>query len=407
MAPEQARGEREIGPRVDVFALGCVLFQCITGRPPFVGDQPLALLAKIVLEDAPRVVDLVPDVPPRLDEICAAMMSKLPEQRPHDGRAVAAELMEISQDGSAPARRADSAPVALTPKEQRLLCAVLAGKVLALAPTLREATTLPSAGSTDASDAGAALAAAVLSYGGRLDQLADGSVIVTWSSVGGSAKDQASRGARCALALRGIVEDAPIALVMGRGRLDRSVPVGEVIERGARLLRGAERPEAAPAGVRPILIDEVTAGLLDARFDVALIPSDRATEPDALALLGELEHDASSRTVLGRATPCVGRERELSLLRGMLEQSIEEPLSHVALVTGVTGVGKSRLLQELLRGIDEGSEGIEAATADFVARPGGRSEARATPDGRGTARRSLIFRPPLGDSGRIRSRRDP
>src|SRR5262249_49662727 len=47
MAPEQARGNDEIDPRADVFALGCVLFECLTGSPAFPGDHFMAILAKI------------------------------------------------------------------------------------------------------------------------------------------------------------------------------------------------------------------------------------------------------------------------------------------------------------------------------------------------------------------------
>src|SRR6185369_5218253 len=54
MAPEQARGGRELDARADVFALGCVLFECITGRPAFAGEHAMAILARILLEEAPR-----------------------------------------------------------------------------------------------------------------------------------------------------------------------------------------------------------------------------------------------------------------------------------------------------------------------------------------------------------------
>jgi len=47
MAPEQARAGEPIDARADVFALGCVLFQCLTGVPPFDGDTTAAILAKI------------------------------------------------------------------------------------------------------------------------------------------------------------------------------------------------------------------------------------------------------------------------------------------------------------------------------------------------------------------------
>src|SRR5262249_11885284 len=49
VAPEQMQDLGDVGPRADVFSLGCVLFECLTGRPTFPGTHPMAVLAKILL----------------------------------------------------------------------------------------------------------------------------------------------------------------------------------------------------------------------------------------------------------------------------------------------------------------------------------------------------------------------
>src|SRR5262249_44524253 len=95
IAPEQARGGRSPDPRADVFALGCVLFECLAGRPAFAGEHMLAVLARILLEDPPRIADLSPE----LDELLERMLAKTPERRPRDAQAVLVELNALVSAG--------------------------------------------------------------------------------------------------------------------------------------------------------------------------------------------------------------------------------------------------------------------------------------------------------------------
>jgi serine/threonine protein kinase len=67
--PEQARGQPQIDARADVFALGCVLYKCSTGCAPFQGAGMLAVLAKVLLEDPPRLRELRGDIPEALDSL--------------------------------------------------------------------------------------------------------------------------------------------------------------------------------------------------------------------------------------------------------------------------------------------------------------------------------------------------
>ncbi len=92
MAPEQARGERDLDARVDVFALGCVAYECIVGRPPFAASSTVATLARLALETAPRVSETSPDVPAELDDLIAAMLARDPEKRVADGGALSSRL---------------------------------------------------------------------------------------------------------------------------------------------------------------------------------------------------------------------------------------------------------------------------------------------------------------------------
>jgi hypothetical protein len=331
MAPEQARGDRNVDARADVFALGCVLFECITGRPPFLGEHMLAVLAKVPFEEAPRVRELRSDVPPELDALVARMLAKGAVERPADAAAVLAALDAISDSVA----RAPSRPTAtaLTTGELRLLSVVLAG---------HEPMADDTVGATAATAAGTELDAAIAlaPFGATVERLADGSVVAIIAGRG-AATDQAAQAARCALALRRLRPTVAMSLATGRGNVTGRLPVGDVIDGAVRLLARTREgePDAERAAIR---LDEVSAGLLDLRFDVG-------GDARGLVLHGEREVVESTRTLLGKPTPCVGRERELALLDGVFAQCVADPIAHAVLVTAAAGAGKSRLVAEFLR----------------------------------------------------------
>ena len=82
MAPEQVRSSRRVDGRADVFALGVILFECVTGRRPHEADDEVSILAKIVLEDAPRARSVRAEVPQALDDFLARLLERDPEKRP-------------------------------------------------------------------------------------------------------------------------------------------------------------------------------------------------------------------------------------------------------------------------------------------------------------------------------------
>jgi tetratricopeptide (TPR) repeat protein len=363
MAPEQAQGSRELDARTDVFALGCVFFECLTGRPVFLGENVLGLLAKILLEEAQRVSDLRPDVPAGLDDLVHRMLCKDPAGRPRDGQAIVAELAlqaEVLRAASRAAPRTVSreGTYALTEGEQRLLCVVLAGAALAVVDE-SVAKTLPAQaqGVPGPGDLPSSLRAAVQAFGGRFEHLADRSAVTTLVG-SGAATDQALQAARCALAMRTLLPDAPMALATGRGEVQARFPLGEVIDRAARMLGRTPQGRAvvAPGKMRAIAIDEVTAGLLDSRFEVG-------GDARGLELLGERDVAEAGRTLLGKPSPCVGRERELGVLAGVFDECVGESAASAVLVTAAAGVGKSRLWHEFVSRLRQREEPLEIWTA--------------------------------------------
>ncbi len=97
MAPEQAQG-RDLTPRVDVWALGCVLYACLVGESPFASDSASAVMMKLLREQVPRVRDRRPDVPESVDGVVAAMLARDPAERPADGREVAEAVARCADD---------------------------------------------------------------------------------------------------------------------------------------------------------------------------------------------------------------------------------------------------------------------------------------------------------------------
>ncbi|WP_437827053.1 protein kinase domain-containing protein [Sorangium sp. So ce1153] len=361
MAPEQVRSMPDIDARADVYALGCLLFECLTARPPFVAEHVMALLAKIVFEDAPRPGDLRPGVPAWVDTLVQLLLAKDRTQRPADAATVTTFLQARGATaGGPPAPQVQ----ALTRSERRLACVVLA-RVKHSGHDPGRAS--PSASSPDDQETLQALADATVqlpfpatlleglrnaaqSHRARFEVMRDGSVVTILTDAR-APTDLTARAARCALSIRELLSDAFVALATGWDELDGTQPLGQVIDRASAQL-AASSEEAALPTPRPILLDPTTASLLGPRFEV------REDGPHLL-LAGEREPLEDVRTLLGRPSPCVGRERELLLLQTTFDECVAESEARAVLVTAEAGVGKSRLRHELARRLTGRGETFE------------------------------------------------
>ena len=93
MAPEQARGQiREIGPRTDVYALGAILYELLTGRAPFKGATSIELLQQVADVAPQRPRSFTSNVDPALEAICLKCLEKNPDDRYPSAELLAADL---------------------------------------------------------------------------------------------------------------------------------------------------------------------------------------------------------------------------------------------------------------------------------------------------------------------------
>jgi serine/threonine protein kinase len=116
MAPEQARGQ-SVGPMTDLYAMGVVTFEIVTGRLPFIGSSPVDLLMKHVEARPPRPSEFVSDLPPAVDAFILQMLTKDPETRPNSADALRQHLAKLRRtlratrtNPTAPAPTEEAAP---------------------------------------------------------------------------------------------------------------------------------------------------------------------------------------------------------------------------------------------------------------------------------------------------------
>ncbi|MBA3394577.1 MAG: protein kinase [Deltaproteobacteria bacterium] len=114
MSPEQCRGNSdEVDHRSDIYALGCVLFHMLTGRAPFEHDAPGDFIVSHMREQPPTPSELVPALPPMVDDLLLRCLAKSPEDRFQSMGELANAIEHVLGHISAPGTHTSSAPPAL------------------------------------------------------------------------------------------------------------------------------------------------------------------------------------------------------------------------------------------------------------------------------------------------------
>ncbi|MEO7137191.1 MAG: protein kinase [Gemmatimonadales bacterium] len=116
MSPEQAMGDREIGPRSDVYALGAMTYEMLAGEPPFTGPTSQAIVAKVLTEQPPPLRAKRPTVPPAGESAILTALQKLPADRWGTAREFSEALVGIGSG----AQRSQPAATVPIPAAARL-----------------------------------------------------------------------------------------------------------------------------------------------------------------------------------------------------------------------------------------------------------------------------------------------
>lgn len=247
MSPEQARGDREVTPATDVFALGCVFYACATGLPAFSGANAAAVLVKILLAVPAPFGRLVPEAPHALGLLVERMLEKDVARRLPDCAAVLHELEMVPAIDPGPRR--GGSQLAKPTAASANVAGVIHCTVLAAQGALDDVFDPPDEGIRDE------LRAIAQGHGGHLEICANGTVAI---HVAGDER-ALHRAAACALAVRERLPEWSIAL-SSPGR-----DVTAVVEGGVTLL--AETALADLFGeVRGVAVHESIAEALEPAF---------------------------------------------------------------------------------------------------------------------------------------------
>ena len=133
MSPEQAMGDREITPRADIYALGCVLYEMLTGEPPFVGASAQAIIGRVLTEDPRSLTAQRKTIPPNVDDAVRVALAKLPADRFASAREFSEAIAKPGFSVAGPSATARTTAPARAVRSRRDLAVMAAPWVIVLA----------------------------------------------------------------------------------------------------------------------------------------------------------------------------------------------------------------------------------------------------------------------------------
>lgn len=108
MSPEQAKSDAVVDARSDVYALGAILFELLTGQTPYKGETPMGVVVKHITEPVPRILTVDPNLPPACETLIAKAMAKEPNARYQTAGEFATALETVASGKTLPTQGGDT-----------------------------------------------------------------------------------------------------------------------------------------------------------------------------------------------------------------------------------------------------------------------------------------------------------
>jgi tetratricopeptide (TPR) repeat protein len=373
MSPEQMQGNAQPDYRTDIYSLGVMLFEMLTGQLPFRSDTLMNTILAHLHQPPPLPSSYNADLSPELDSVVLQALSKQSDARQPSVTAL------INAVAEALGGRSAKTPLHLRTAVRKTISLKEAGP----AATSEALPTLPitqnrviTALAINATDFAArsrtsealqqfwqAAFAAIGNYGGSVIQHSQETLLALWG-VDGSHENDAEQAVRAALAVREclrsligspMLPDEPLPVKIGVNTgfalLSLARPLGDMTASGATISLAARITDAAPGDV---IITRDTFRYVQGIFEV--LPADpvvlRRTagreQIDAFRVIAARSRAfrLEPRSVEGVSTRMVGRDHELKQLQNAFFNMIEDGETQMVTILSEAGLGKSRLLHE-------------------------------------------------------------